>query len=251
MVFVFIAVAIVLAALDGFVFLILKRLVTTTGKSIRRGVIRQLGAYDALFAAKSIELAQMQQKTKTPKKNTAAATEEVETAKGQNTALIPPARYRGEGFTRGYHEIRKGFSVDEKAVFEKIKGRPADKADDEFVKNADSLLSRLGFDALYALSSLGAEEQLEVCLETCSDGEKKIIGEYMKLHERFDAAEFASSLRNERDRRDNTIYIRTPSGARNEFDGAAVSEDPSICEGITLIKHGVLYDYSITEREIG
>ncbi len=251
MVIVFISVAVVLAALDVFVFLMLKRLVTATGKNLRRGVVKQLGAYDSLFAAKSVELAQMQQQARTMRKNASIVTEEVRLGAGANTVLVPPARYRGEGFTTGYREIREGFRFDARAVFEGVKNTPSDEKDDEFVKNADKLLERLTFNALYGLSQLDEEEQLAVCLSACTEGEAELIREYLTLFPHFDAPEFACALRMERDNRDNTIYIRTARETAERFEGAHTAVDPSLCEGMTLRKHGILYDYSIAEREIG
>ena len=259
---IYIAAAMAVGLLIGFVALSIIWLRKTVSNNIRSKTVGLLSVYDDLLEEKSRELAAIEadlqqhtdsqpgesaakpgsQNSQQPSMPTLRASEMLDMAERSGGAV-----YRDEAVGSVYRKIRGHFSfrVEELLpVFTHASaaGGPAGK-----------LLSELDFDTVFRLSTMPEEDQKSILREAFSPEEIALLDAYLETHSVFHVLEFYDSLRSIADTEPKPACLRVPAGVVPEAmtrDGVQIVPDSEICEGFQLEDGNFLYDYCIKSREL-
>jgi hypothetical protein len=245
--------------MDGFFFLVFRGMAGSVARFARNNALRQAGIFDELIAVKEetlqeIERSISENQAATDEARSFAPSDPVMPVSAENSAghIIAAAMYRDEGFVGEYRQIRDNFIFDGEALVREAAAKlPSEETD--AVKAAREIIDSLGHDACYQLATLSAEEQIDIFSHTLVGPQKALLDEYVALGNYFESYEFLSWL--ERYVFENSSRIVIGTGRSGEsFDGiderVTTQYDPSLCEGISILSKGRLYDYSIRNREI-
>ena len=259
---IYIAAAAAVGLLIGFVVLSIGWLRKTVSRNIRSKTLGLLSVYDELLEKKSRELAAK-----------AAASEETPVrtdspvGQGPVTAAqlsAPPslraselldmaersggAVYRDREIGGLYLKIRENFSFRLDELLTVLDCSPR-----EWGGPASRLLEQLDYDTVYRLSTISAEEQIQVLKEALPAEGVSLLDAYLQTHPSFCMLEFYDHLRALADMEPKPACLRVPSGVvmgRMTQNDVAIIPDAEICDGFQLEDGRVLYDYSIKAREL-
>ena len=245
----FLAVALVMVLMIGFVLIILHSLTVSAGVRIRADMVKLLESYDRVIEKKSAEIKRLRQELESmPQPGEAPplapAAEREERQVGKAAGLPEAAQYRHAALGGGYGVIRDHFFLTEgerQALAQQVgrtqrgTGRGA---------AAGALRQSLAYDTVFRMAMLPPEEQLQLLDTSLSDSDWLLLRDFWEEQgaEEFSVTRFCDWLEEISALEGGEIQIRGSGGA----DGRGL-----ICEGVQILAGGRLYDYSINEREIG
>ena len=100
----------------------------------------------------------------------------------------------------------------------------------------------------FNLLSLSKEEQIDFLRQILTSEHEGIINDYLAEHDSFDILEFCEYLEWLSKNEDNRIIVRMGYPDQSIADiseNICLEKDAAIVEGMKIIYHNVLYDYSI------
>lgn len=259
---IYIAAAMAVGLLIGFVALSIVWLKKTVSSNIRSKTVGLLSVYDDLLEEKSRELAAIEadlQKSADSQAGEPAARAEMQNSPQPSVPSLRASEmldmaersggavYRDEAMSGVYRKIRGNFSfrVEELLpVFDyaSAAGGPAGK-----------LLSVLDYDTVFRLSTMPEEDQRTILRESFSPEEIALLDAYLETHSEFSVLEFYDSLRSLADMEPKPARLRVPTGVvpnAMTHGGVQIVPDSEICEGFQLEDGNFLYDYCIKSREL-
>lgn len=255
---IFVAVAILMVLLIGFVVLVLRSLATSAGIRIRADMVRLLESYDHVIDVKSKQVGRLQEEVEVlrQRRGAMAAPPEALTQEGgmmTGQAAVPSAaHYRPKTFGGGYGSIRDCFHLEgtERGT---IVGQVAESLEPRPLRGsaADRLRQALSFDTVFRLTQLPSDEQLEILDTALNDEGWALLRDFCQeqTENAFDASRFFDWLRDLSDLESDGLRVRCGDPMAGG-EGQGMEYRPEICEGIQVVSGNRLYDYSIKEREI-
>lgn len=253
----FLAVALLMLILIAFVVVVIHSLSVAAGIKVRSDMLRMLRSYDRLLESKSNEIRRLQEECEALERTRAAGQplpkQEAETsAPAAATVSLPAAAsYRTASFGSSYAAVKESFRMSEEQKDALVRQVCADGGAGGAQRGALAarLRQQLGFELVFRLSQMSADQQLELLDGSLGDEEWTLLRDYCALDgdQPFDVTKFCDWL-------DAIAMLETDEVAVVDGQSAAsLGEDGrgAICEGIQIIAGNKLYDYSIGEREIG
>ncbi|MDR2672592.1 MAG: hypothetical protein LBC35_04790 [Coriobacteriales bacterium] len=250
----FIAVIVVLVAMNAFFFLIVRGITVRLGKFAQMNVLRQAGVFDNLIRRKQEQLTTLNAQI-------AASQESQLMVNDADRALDKPAPdyleihqgpYASDYFASAYQIIRDNFQRDEAAcVQESLAKMPTGNGDS--ARAAHSILSELTLDSAYELSTLSSQVQLDILEEMFKPEQVQLLRTYQDTTDEFQSYQFLFWLKDYVFLNADQVTVCTASEDKS-FDyldeRITTLRDDSICEGIYVLSKGRKFDYSIRNREI-
>ncbi len=257
------AVAVVVGVLIGFVTLCVVWTARVVGKSVRDRSVTLLSTYDGLLEDRSLRLKELDSEIE-------QARSELEQLKQEQQAVIPApvqetteekpmaflkvveqisgTEYRDSGGGTLYRRIRENFSFSPRDVLPAFTAGAVHQAGP-----AGKLLGKLDYESIYRLSTLPREEQESVLSQVLSSEERMLLRNYNALHSKFDCIGFYDYLQSRAAEEPGPVYLRVPptAAAGNYSDRVRVVVDDEICEGFQVEANNMLYDYCVKMREMG
>ena len=261
-IFTWVAVAVVVGLLIGFVTLTVIWMARSVSQNIRERSIELLSAYDELLEERSrelsaldVELEQREKELQEPKDAPVApaAPAEPETVQAPTTFLkaaeqLATTPYRDNGAGEAYQRIRQTFAAVSDATLRRLMTDPRETRQG----SASRLLRMLPFDTVYQLSTLSSGEQLQLLRETIPDEMRDILESYAAATQHFDCIVFYDTLKAAAALEPQPIRLRIAAQDVKYYPAFLnVTVDEDICEGFQIELDNVLYDYAIKTREIG
>lgn len=253
-----IAVVLVMILLIGFVLIIIHSLASAAGFRIRTDMVKLLGSYDNMIAVKSKEVSSLQKEIKELQKHkeemasaNIVMTDKKSVAPQGTASIAGSASYRSSKFLGGYDTVRKHFHLSrkERENLVEIVSQFQDEKSIERGKEAKKLRETFSFDTIFALSQLGADEQLRIVDESLSDEDWRYLHEFHKNGGDFSITNFCDWLEDISKLDGGEISVRCGDLQKSEESDMAYQRQ--ICEGIQIVAGNRIYDYSIKESEIG
>lgn len=263
MVMICLAVAVVIGVLIGFVTLCVVWTARVVGQSVRDRSLTLLSTYDGLLEERSLQLKELDQglararmeleQVKQSGRTNAPAAAEKE-PEGDPMAFlkaverISGTEYRDAGGGTLYRRIRENFDLTPEDVLPAFIARAVRQAGP-----AGQLLEKLEYEAVYRLSTLPREEQLELLTQVLAPEERKLVEDYASLHRQFDSIAFYDYLQSRAAEEPGPVCLRVPpTAAAGRYPGQVeVVVDEDICEGFQVEADNILYDYCVKMREMG
>lgn len=250
----FLAVALVMVLLIGFVLIVVHSLAVSAGVRIRADMKRLLESYDRVIEVKSEEIRRLQQELENvPQSGAPAApvgTPSVPAGGEEHRAASVPetAEYRHAAFGDSYGVVQNHFFLTEgeqqllaEQVRQEERGTLRGAA-------AGALRQSLGYETVFRMAMLDSGEQLRLLDTSLNDEDWLLLRDYCEEcpsgTEQFSITAFCDWLEEVSVLEGGGIELRSSGGAGQ--DGRRL-----ICEGVQILAGGRLYDYSINEREIG
>lgn len=263
MIMICLAVAVVIGVLIGFVTLCIIWTVRVVSQNVRDRSLTLLSTYDGLLEDRSLrlkeldselervkaELEQLKQSGQTDLPVTAEEPAETDPmAFLRAVERISGTEYRDAGGGTLYRMIRENFDLTPADVLSKFTAGPARQEGP-----AGRLLEKLEYEAIYKISTLPREEQLELLAQVFSPEERELLEGYTALHPQFDCIAFYDYLQSSAAEEPGPVCLRVPptapSGAYSGLVQVVVDEE--ICEGFQVEANNILYDYCVKMREMG
>ncbi|MFI3171989.1 MAG: hypothetical protein R3Y58_06455 [Eubacteriales bacterium] len=262
MVYIYIATVVVMLGLILFTSIAIVTISKTTCRNIKKRTMELASLYDYLLEEHSQELKNKKKlidqlgynqaspsgEVKVEAKKKEGNTGSTRTATMNTVENISKASYLSPQVAEMYQDIRSNFSTDLDSVLKEIP-----EMNEKTPKSlASTLLSKLSYDNIYAMSFLSEQDQLE-CIEECLEEKyKPLLKHYLKENHTFFSLDFYSFLKEEayKKNKEVTIYV-SPNVVIDKKQSFNVVVSDEICEGIQVEKDHVLYDYAIQKKEIG
>lgn len=251
---IYIAAAVVIGLLIGFVALSIGWLKKTVLRNIRSKTMGLLSVYDELLEQKSLEI---QEAEAEKRRLEAAAMVPEETPIPEDeapvAAYIPGdmglgADYRDGNLGGVYRKIRQNFSYRVDELVPELTRKAV-----QGPGPAERLLQELSWDTVYRLSTLPAEEQIVVLRESLAPEAQQLVEDYNDSAQHFSALEFYDYLRSRAEAEPKPVRLRvSPERWERDEDypGLEILADEQICEGFQVEAEHQLYDYCIKAREL-
>ena len=263
MVMIYLAVAVVIGILIGLVTLCVIWTMRVVSQSVRDRSLTLLSTYDGLLEERSQQLKELDQEL-------ARARAELEQVKQGGPAVVPVVmedtaegdpmaflkaverisgtEYRDAGGGTLYRKIRENFDLAPEDVLPAFTERAVQQAGP-----AGKLLEKLEYEAIYRLSTLPWEEQLELLSQVLLPEERELVEDYAALHRQFDSIAFYDYLQSRAAEESGPVCLRVPpTGRAVSCPGRVrVVVDEEICEGFQVEVDNMLYDYCVKMREMG
>ncbi len=260
--FIYIAAALVIGLLIGFVALSVSWLRKTMLQNIRSHTLDLLSHYDEILETKSRELSDLEDEISIREADEADRPEERMDSADRNNAeasvtvqtLIQVAErasavsYRDAAAGKLYYEIKQSFAFQ---LDELLPSMPVQNP--ASAGAAETLLKELDFDTVYQLSTLTEQEQMTVLSECLSDAGCQLLADYLTVHPQFTALGFYDYLKSRAAEESQAVRVYVPADMSREAgvrEQATVSVDREICEGFQVEMGGKLYDYCIKVKEL-
>lgn len=263
MIMICLGVAVVIGILIGFVTLCVVWTTRVVGQSVRDRSVSLLSTYDGLLEDRSHRLkeldeelerakAELEQLKQAGQAETPAPAEAP--AEGDPMAFlraverISGTEYRDAGGGTLYRRIRENFDLAPEDVLPSFAGRGARQTGP-----AGRLLEKLEYEAVYRLSTLPREEQLELLKQVLAPEERELLADYAALQPQFDSIGFYDYLQSRAAEEPGPVCLRVaPTAAPGDYSGQVqVIVDEEICEGFQVEVNNMLYDYCVKMREMG
>ncbi|MDR1013781.1 MAG: hypothetical protein LBL86_02205 [Coriobacteriales bacterium] len=254
---IFIAVVVILLVMDGFFFLAFRGIVATVGRFAQNNVLRQAGILDELIYKKEETLLNLQHELDERQARVDEFDELAAPTQGPRTAApdyqtVSQGTYKDADFVREYREIRSNFVFDSGQVArETLERLPTER--DPRVAAARRILDEVDLEVTYGLMTLSGEEQQTLLAELFEGEQRALLDEYAERSGYFEIYDFLGWLKQYVFANDVEVSIRTSRPGEN-FDSlderVQTSYDDTLCEGISIVSAGKLYDFSIRNREI-
>lgn len=255
------AVLIVMMAMNGVIFYILRTAVRTTEHQVREHFARQMTVFEGTVEEKQRESRELDEQLSDMKKEASDMKEIIDVLKSspfykphksEGEKLVPLAHYVDKQFFENYRIAKDMLAVlDKKKIIEQVQSLITYTGDAKRYKLVSKLLKTLDFNTVYELETVSGERQLQVLDEALQGEQHELFIEYVKgLKDplSFRIMEFTDYLRVIQSANDPTLYIYT--GDKDDRFGEDNGEmkvlyDSNICEGLRLVYQDQVYDYSI------
>lgn len=251
---IFLTVLVVLVCMNGFIFLTLRQLTRHIREQLEGRLIRELSVFDRLYEEKAEQLERLKAEKALSDSNIFPQAPEPKREEpmvctaGIPSGEIPVSRTSNPDFYQEYRYVKHAFDLDYEQMIRQVMAAGKDP-DWHLGEQADAILLAVPEEAAFELSTLDGAEQLELLYQVLEPEVNGLIDQYLQEEEvmppDFGILEFLSYLKNvSRLYRDEvTVYTgkRMPDASR---PGIRVVYDPSICEGIRIVRGNRLYDYS-------
>ena len=262
MVYTWIAVALVMGLLIGFVTLSIIWTARIVERNIRDRSIELLSTYNKLLEERSRELSALDVELERRESELARPpeSEEAPAPAGEPETAAPPAAflktaeqlsttpYQDGGAGEAYRRIRQSFAAMQDAAVMELAARTPEAPTD----GAGALLRELPFDTVYRLSTLPGAEQLRLLRESLPAELLGVLEDYAALAPRFDCIGFYDALKSAAVEEPGAVKLRVaPQDAELYPAALEVTVDENICEGFQVEMDNILYDYAIKSGEIG
>jgi hypothetical protein len=254
---IFIGVIIVLIAMNAFFFLIFRGIALTVGKLAQNNVLRQAGVFDELILKKEQALQELQDRIDALQAEDVVAYGEAPSDRSSayfasDYGSTTGGTYQDAGFPSEYKKIRNRFVFDRAAVLSNVLPTiPANRAAEADV--AQQILDEISPDACYQLSTMTSEEQVSILSETLDEAQKALLDEYIAMGIYFETYLFLNWLSQFVFENGSKVIVRTAREEDNfdSIDSRVHTEyDEALCEGVSILSKGRLYDFSLRNREI-
>lgn len=259
---IYIAAAAVTGILIGLTALSVGFLQKTVTKNIRARTVDLIAVYDALLEEKSNELSALRsqiKETNASMQNSAPRQAAVPASADRNmnsgailntVERIGGVAYRDSSAGNLYQTIKENFSFDFDQVQEKF-------CEENWTQGpAGKLLDTLSFDAVYELSALNPDAQIQVLREVLPEDSIALLDQYVQQKGQFRIIEFYDYLKAAAWTEPQPARMRMSQSAAQKVQSACnkpgieVIADDSICEGYQIEMRHVLHDYSIRTGEL-
>lgn len=250
----FMAALIVMLIMIAFTFIVVRMIAFSTGNRIRDYVVMQMQTYDVLIDKKSAELNEIREQLKA-EREMISHKEKHQTANNEIKEVYAPSytEYRNYELFSDYRNLKDNFLHHKKDIAIQIDRLMQKNLSDEVYNNLEQLLLKLNIDNVYKISTLQAEEQLDVIREVITDNEQRILDEFMVNQETFSCVDFYQWLYVRKVMNDNRIRIKTSETYDmndNKSKLITVEYDEGLCEGFQILQGNRLYDYGIRTSEL-
>ena len=255
------AVLLVMLAMNGLIFYILRTAVRTTEHQVREHFSRELTVFGDTVEEKQRRSMELDSQISDMKKEADDMKEIIDVLKSspfyrphknKGEKLAPLAHYVDRKFFENYRTAKDLMAVlDKKAIVEEVQRQVSYHGDRARYAQLCDLMDTLNFDTVYQLETVPAEEQLQVLDETLKEEQHELFLEYVKGLEKplnFSVLSFLDWLRLQRSEEDPTLYVYTGEKQDNLDHMASnvkTCYDENICEGVRLVYQNQVYDYSI------
>lgn len=255
------AVLLVMLAMNGVIFYILRTAVRTTEHQVREHFTRQMSVFDSTVEEKQIRSRELDEQLADMRKEAEDMREIIDVLKSspfykphksKGEKLVPVAHYVDSKFFEDYRKAKDLMAVlDKKAIVEEVREQLSYQGDKERYADICSLMDTLNFETVYHLETVPSGEQLQVLDETLKEKQHGLFLEYVKGLEKpleFSVLSFLDWLRIQRSEEDPTLYVYTGEKQDNLDHMASdvkTCYDENICEGVRLVYQNQVYDYSI------
>lgn len=261
MVFKWIAIAVVVCLMMGFVLVSVIWTAQVVSRNIRKRTIDLLSFYDGVLEQRGREISrrekQIEEKLEAAS-TTVAAVQEIpassEAEPVNPSSFLKAAEqicltdYQTEGMSEAYRRIRQNFAAPTPQFVQELSGKTVQNMD----TRARRILDILPFDAVYELSSLPESDQLSLLRETIPADVRSFLEEYVESAGRFDAIAFYDAVRSAAQSQQCEPVLHVSAHDAGQYpEGIKVTVDEGICEGYQYELGNVLYDFSIKTGEIG
>lgn len=257
----FIIILAVMAAMNGFLFLMLRGLARQLKEQLGACFIRQMEFVDDIYEEKAQRLARlkeeeeiylgrasaspMKEQIKAPEAKTsdipvpvvmAAASGDVASERG----------YINQNLIRDYRYIKEHFRVDTDQALKEVLGQQVDEAKVHYGDICRHMYEDLDFETVYQIGLLSMEDQHEILYEIFDDEEDQVLRDYVAQHPNFLIVEFRDFLRMEAELNQDRMTVKAADGKFLEQHPDVEAEvDESLGEGIKVFRGSRMYDYSI------
>ncbi len=253
---VFIAVAVVLVLMIGFLFVSLRGITRRLGKEAQSNAIRQVDLFDDLIAKKEAELQSVNMRLAFLKKNAHPHERVVREPQKRPQESIYFEVLQSDFIDRNlfdyYREIKKAFDVNKEAYLRSVLAEHED-----FARGANPEYGRIAemfsFDARFKLLTLEDDDQQQLLRQVLSAAQQRLLDTFIEEDGAYSGLGFFDWLEAKAAVNRTDIVVRT--GCCGE-DYACVDSriktvvDTGICEGVQVALGNTLYDYSIQDMEI-
>ena len=255
------AVLLVMLAMNGLIFYILRTAVRTTEHQVREHFSREMTVFESTVEEKQRRSRELDTQLSDMKKEADDMKEIIDVLKSspfyrphksEGEKLVPLAHYVDSRFFENYRTAKDLMAVlDKKAIVERVQSRVSYQGDKERYDTLCALTETLNFETVYQLGTVSCREQLQVLDETLKEKQHGLFLEYVKGLEKplnFSVLSFLDWLRLQRSEEDPTLYVYTGEKQDNLDHMASdvkTCYDENICEGVRLVYQNQVYDYSI------
>lgn len=258
-------VMVVMLAMNGALFYVLRQAAFATKKQVKRCFVKEMEAYSGFLAEKREESRQIGEERD-------ALQEEVRELEGVVLSLktspfyaprpvarelfIPTARYIDNEFFDNHKRVTDMLrDMDYQEIVDKIADTHAYEGNLQDYQAACNLLSFLSMDMTYELCTVEPGTQL-IVLRAALAGMGGMGGDLLERYletlgneeEDFDVLDFRTFVREIRVAQDPTMYVRTGRETLEEiedWEGLEHQYDANISEGLKVIYQNRSYDFSI------
>ena len=258
----FIVILAVMAAMNGFLFLMLRGLSHQLKEQVNSCFLRQLEFTDAIYEEKREKLNRLKEEENTflgrasaspvkeqldgPKETTVKTAASVTVAVPAAVESDRQAGYINPSLIEDYRYIKEHFKVDTEEAYQNVM---AEQPDQERIHHGNvcrHMYEILDFDTVYRIGLLAVPDQHEILYEIFDDDEDEVLRTYVAQHPDFLIVEFRDYLKMEADLCQDHVTVHA---ADEEFlkahPEADASVDESLGEGIRVFRGSHMYDYSI------
>lgn len=253
---IFIAVAVILVLMIGFLFVALRGITRRLGKEAQSNAIRQVDLFDDLIAKKEAELQSVNMRLSSQKKSVHPRERVVREPQKRPQESIYFQVLQSDFIDRNlfdyYREIKKAFDVNKETYLHSVLDGHRD-----FAKNANPeyarVLSLFSFEERYGLLTLEEEDQIKLLHEVLSAPQQKLMDDFIAEAGGYSGLKFFDWLEAQAAVNRADIVVRTGCcGEDFSFVDSRIKTvvDSGICEGVQVALGNTLYDYSIQDMEI-
>lgn len=258
----FIVILAVMAAMNGFLFLMLRGLSRQLKEQVNSCFLRQLEFTDAIYEEKREKLNRLKEEENTflgrasaspvkeqldgPKETTVRTAAPVTVAVPAAAENDRQAGYINPSLIEDYRYIKEHFKVDTEEAYQNVM---AEQPDQERIHHGNvcrHMYEILDFDTVYRIGLLAVPDEHEILYEIFDDDEDEVLRTYVAQHPDFLIVEFRDYLKMEADLCQDHVTVQA---ADEEFlkahPEADASVDESLGEGIRVFRGSHMYDYSI------
>ncbi len=253
---VFIAVAVILVLMIGFLFVALRGITRRLGKEAQSNAIRQVDLFDDLIAKKEAELKNVNMRLASQKRSSRPHERIVREPQKRPQESIYFQVLQSDFIDRNlfdyYREIKKAFDVNKEAYLRSVLDEHKDfarGANPEYAR----ILEMFSFDARYGLITLEDDDQQKLLRQVLNAAQQKLLDAYIGEAGGYSGLGFFDWLEAKAAVNRTDIIVRT--GCCGEDYSCVDSRirtivDSGICEGVQVALGNTLYDYSIQDMEI-
>ena len=254
---IFVAVLLVVGCMTVFMFTAIRQLALRIREQVNSRYIQELSLFDSLCEEKMERLRQLKEEEALANSNIFRKPEErrEESPAAQAVSVasggeLPVSKTSNPHFLEDYRYVRDAFQLNVKELVDWMSALPADPMW-QLGEAAGRLLESLTAQAAFEALSLDEEEQLALLEDTLDEEGRQLLLRYRQEQEMegqgsFSILAFRQYVVNLKRlySGDVTVYAGDEAICQ-ELSGVTVVRDPSICEGVRVLRGNRLYDYSI------
>lgn len=253
---IFIVVIAALVVLNVFFVFIIRTLAARVGKFAQNNMLRQSSVFDELIVRKEEAYKKLRDNIEKARAELEALNEESASPAireaGAEYFAVSQADYKDPDFPEEYREIREHFVFDKKEKLREVMAEIPDEPESAAVSAARRILAGIDADTEYELATLPGGEQYAILQDVFDEDGRALLSEYAEGRDGFEGYDFFSWLRRYVFLGGPCVVVRTAGD--DSFDGVdervKAERDDTLCEGMYVIAHGKMYDFSIRNKEI-